>query len=85
MKDLLLCSKSRVSESGGDLDIKDDNDDSQKLENMIEDSSKGVVKGSVFLRYFKSGSSLISFLVMTVLFVLTQILVSLNDYCVPFM
>lgn len=65
--------------------MKDENDDSRKLEDMIEDSSKGVVKGSVFLKYFKSGSNMCTFFIMTALFILTQILVSLNDFCVPFM
>lgn len=74
-----------MSECGGDIEIEEDQDNAKNMDDIIEGTSKGVVKGSVFLKYFQSGSSLGITFIMAVLFILTQILVSLNDYCVPYM
>ncbi|WP_204327926.1 hypothetical protein, partial [Proteus mirabilis] len=45
--------------------------------------SGGAVKG-VFFKYFHAGSTVCTALIMFMLFIFTQILVSLNDFCVPY-
>ncbi|CAB0034969.1 unnamed protein product [Trichogramma brassicae] len=63
--------------------IIEDDEEERKFEDIIEGTSKGLVKGNVFFQYFQAGSNVFVILIMTVLFVGTQMLVSMNDYCVP--
>lgn len=71
--------KSRVSESG-EMELEDDDDDPEGRMNVMEGTSKGVVQGSIFLRYFRSGANTCAASVVLFLFVLTQCFVSINDY-----
>lgn len=51
----------------------------------VEQTSKGKVKGNVFMNYIKAGaSSIFTMFVLFSLFILTQVLVSLSDYWVSF-
>ncbi|KAL7292212.1 hypothetical protein TKK_0014165 [Trichogramma kaykai] len=63
--------------------IIEDDEEERKFEDIIEGTSKGLVKGNVFFQYFQAGSNVFVILIMTVLFIGTQMLVSMNDYCVP--
>ena len=65
--------------------MEDDEDEVRNIEDIMEATSRGVVKGSMFFKYFRMGSTVCTTLIMTGLFILTQIFVSLNDLCVPFM
>lgn len=61
------------------------NDDSRNLADVIESTSRGVVKGNMFIKYFEYGSNICMVLIMYALFIATQIFVSLNDYGVNYM
>ncbi|XP_012274704.1 probable multidrug resistance-associated protein lethal(2)03659 [Orussus abietinus] len=69
--------------SGGDTDVEDDEADQENQEKFLEGTSRGVVKGSIFLRYFLSGSNICVGMIVALLFVLTQFFASLNDFFIP--
>lgn len=54
------------------------------LVDKMEASSKGVVKGSVFLQYFRASGSLLLLFVVIILFVLTQTAASGTDYWIAY-
>lgn len=68
---------SYIEESGDDDKIKNDE--------LMEATSKGVITGSVFLRYFRTGSGLFWPFFVLILYVLTQFAASLNDMFVPYL
>ncbi|XP_011501217.1 PREDICTED: probable multidrug resistance-associated protein lethal(2)03659 [Ceratosolen solmsi marchali] len=55
------------------------NDNSLTINSVIENSSKNVIKGSIFLKYFQSSSRLCIAILMAALFIVTQFLIGLND------
>lgn len=57
-----------------------DDDNKMNLTMSLEKTSRGVVQGSLMFSYFKSGSNLFSVYFMVLLFILTQLIVSFNDY-----
>jgi fucose permease len=57
---------------------------SSPLVSALEASSKGIVKGSIFLNYFKSSGSLALFVLVVFLFIITQIAASCTDYWVAY-
>jgi ATP-binding cassette subfamily C (CFTR/MRP) protein 4 len=62
-------------------EVRKEIEDTQNVEQM----SKGKVKGNVFGNYFKAGAnSIFSMLILFILFMLTQVLVSVSDYWVAF-
>lgn len=52
----------------------------QKID--IEETSRGVVKGSLFIKYFQIGANLYRASFILFMFIIMQILVSFNDYFV---
>ncbi|XP_014221737.1 probable multidrug resistance-associated protein lethal(2)03659 [Trichogramma pretiosum] len=78
-------SRVSISDGGGDSESEDVKDEeAKKFGDTIEGTSKGMVKGSVFLQYFRMGSSLFTTGLMAALFIVTQLCVSFNDYMVPY-
>ncbi|XP_015596918.1 multidrug resistance-associated protein 4 isoform X2 [Cephus cinctus] len=76
--------RSRTTEiSGGDTDMEDEDDYPEKLNGMLEVTSRGTIRGSVFLKYFQSGANLCFAFTVFLLFVLTQAFASLNDAFIP--
>ena len=49
---------------------------------IIEKSTKGVIRGSLLLKYFRSGSSSFTVFLMCLLFIITQSVASLSDFFV---
>lgn len=74
--------QSGISDTGC-MDDEDEDKNDEKLNNGLEDTSRGTVKGSIFIRYFQTGASLFRAFIVLFLFILTQLVVSLNDYFVP--
>ncbi|XP_029164697.1 probable multidrug resistance-associated protein lethal(2)03659 [Nylanderia fulva] len=76
--------RSRTTEisNGGTDDGKED-EDKKELNNGLEATSRGVVKGSIFIKYFQIGVNLYIAFVILMLFIITQFVVSLNDYFMP--
>ncbi|XP_014299326.1 ATP-binding cassette sub-family C member 4 isoform X1 [Microplitis demolitor] len=68
--------------SGGDSEAEDDDEENPVMSN-IEGTSRGVIKGSIFVKYFTSGANLCFIIIVGILFILTQFVASLNDYFVP--
>lgn len=61
----------------------DDEDDEGKTEGLqLEESSKGKVKGSIALNYFRAGSHWSILVVLGILFLVVQLLASAADYWV---
>lgn len=57
---------------------------SSPLVNSMEASSKGMVKGSIYLHFFKSSGSLALFMVVVAFFIITQIAASSTDYWIAY-
>ncbi|XP_014611630.1 PREDICTED: multidrug resistance-associated protein 4 [Polistes canadensis] len=79
-----LSNRSHTPEaSSACTDDEEENENVETLNNGLEGTSRGVIKGSIFIRYFQDGANL--FLALTVLFliILTQCVASLNDYFIP--
>ncbi|CAD6221999.1 GSCOCT00005266001.2-RA-CDS [Cotesia congregata] len=68
-------------QSGGDTDVEDDEEENEVINN-IEGTSRGVIKGSIFMKYFRSGANICFVIMVGILFLLTQGAASLNDYFV---
>ncbi|XP_044588303.1 probable multidrug resistance-associated protein lethal(2)03659 isoform X2 [Cotesia glomerata] len=68
-------------QSGGDTDVEDDEEENEVINN-IEGTSRGVIKGSIFMKYFRSGVNICFVIMVGILFLLTQGAASLNDYFV---
>lgn len=78
-------SRSRTPDvSGGDTDAEDEIDDPAYLNRLVEGTSRGVIKGSIFLKYFQSGANLFFAFFVLLLFFFTQVAASLNDFFVSF-
>ena len=61
----------------------DDEEDDGKTEGLqLEESSKGKVKGSIALNYFRAGSHWSILIVLGILFLVVQLLASAADYWV---
>lgn len=65
-------------------DDDDEDDDKVNLKVMQEESSKGKVKGSLFLRYISAGTNYFIVFILMLLFVLTQLSASGVDYWVNY-
>lgn len=68
--------------SGGETDGEDEEADQEQLAGMIEGTSRGVVKGSLMVEYFRVGSNIMYLLLIIFLFVITQCVTSFNDFFV---
>jgi hypothetical protein len=78
--------QSRTPEvSSGGTDDEEENENTENPEDGLERTSRGVVKGSIFFKFFQTGASLYKAGIVFFLFIITQIIVSFNDYFVPFL
>ncbi|XP_051158018.1 ATP-binding cassette subfamily C member 4-like [Leptopilina boulardi] len=77
--------RSKTPEAGGDTDIEEDEQDPENIDGLVEGTSRGTVKGSIFLNYFRAGANLFFGFIVFILFIVTQFAASLNDLYVPFL
>ncbi|KAL0104958.1 hypothetical protein PUN28_016534 [Cardiocondyla obscurior] len=78
--------RSRATEvSSGGTDDEEEEEDAEMLYDGLEGTSRGVVKGSIFAKYFQTGANLYLAFTVLCLFIITQFMVSLNDYFMPFL
>ncbi|XP_012339560.1 multidrug resistance-associated protein 4 [Apis florea] len=76
--------RSRTPEaSSGGTDDEEEDEDPQGLNDGLEGTSRGTVKGSLFIKYFQTGANLCLAFTLLLLFISTQFIASLNDYFVP--
>ncbi|XP_071648714.1 ATP-binding cassette sub-family C member 4 [Temnothorax longispinosus] len=76
--------RSRTPEaSSGGTDDEDEDQDPEKLNDGLEGTSRGMVKGPIFIKFFQTGANLYMAFTVLLLFIITQFIVSLNDYFVP--
>ncbi|XP_051158203.1 ATP-binding cassette sub-family C member 4-like [Leptopilina boulardi] len=80
-----ISNKSKVSEACGDMEIEENEQHSENIDKLVEGTSKGTVKGSIFLNYFRAGANLFFGFIVFILFIATQFAASLNDLYVPFL
>lgn len=79
-----LIRQSRTPEaSSGGTDDEEEDEDEEQLNNGLEGTSRGVVKGSIFIKFFQTGANLYMASIVLLLFIITQSIVSLYDYFVP--
>lgn len=78
--------QSRTPEaSSGGTDDEEEDEDPEKLNDGLEGTSRGLVKGPIFIKFFQTGANLYMAFTVMFLFIITQFIVSLNDYFVPFL
>ncbi|XP_014467770.1 PREDICTED: multidrug resistance-associated protein 4-like [Dinoponera quadriceps] len=76
--------RSRTPEaSSGGTDDEDEDEDAKRLESGLEETSRGMVKGSIFIKFFQTGANLCMAFIVLMMFIITQFVVSFNDYFVP--
>ncbi|OAD54851.1 hypothetical protein WN48_06051, partial [Eufriesea mexicana] len=76
--------RSRTPEvSSGGTDDEEDDENSEKFNDGLEGTSRGAVKGPIFIKYFQTGANLCLASTLLLLFICTQFIASLNDYFVP--
>ncbi|KAK1124888.1 hypothetical protein K0M31_006238 [Melipona bicolor] len=76
--------RSRTPEaSSGGTDDEEEDESSEKLNDGLEGTSRGVVTGPIFIKYFQTGANLCLGSLLLLLFVSTQFMASFNDYFVP--
>lgn len=76
--------RSRTPEaSSGGTDDEEEDENSEKFNDGLEGTSRGVVKGPIFIKYFQTGANLCLACTVLLLFICTQFMASLNDYFVP--
>ena len=69
--------------SSGGTDDEEENDDAENFNDGLEGTSRGTVKGPIFIKYFQTGANLCLAVTLLLFFILTQFIASLNDYFVP--
>ncbi|XP_066582134.1 probable multidrug resistance-associated protein lethal(2)03659 isoform X2 [Prorops nasuta] len=76
--------RSRTPEASiAGTDDEDEDENNENENNGLEGTSRGAVKGSIFIQYFQTGSNLYLASLVLLLFVCTQFMASLNDYFIP--
>ncbi|XP_012238442.1 multidrug resistance-associated protein 4 isoform X1 [Bombus impatiens] len=76
--------RSRTPEaSSGGTDDEEEDENSEKFNDGLEGTSRGVVKGPIFIKYFQTGANLCLACMVLLFFICTQFMASLNDYFVP--
>lgn len=80
---MFLYLQSRATDSGPDTDGEDDDDENDVQGELMEGTSRGIIKGSLMIRYMRSGGSSIFALLVLFLFMATQFCVSFNDWFIP--
>ncbi|XP_063977602.1 ATP-binding cassette sub-family C member 4-like [Diachasmimorpha longicaudata] len=68
--------------SGGDTDAEEEDDDAE-AENVLEGTSKGIIKGSIYGKYFRAGGNWCFIVTVGFLFFLSQFVVTINDLFFP--
>ncbi|XP_048515444.1 ATP-binding cassette sub-family C member 4-like isoform X2 [Athalia rosae] len=77
--------RSQTPEASGSIDTDmDDEEEQDPSVDMQEGTSRGAITGSIFLHYARSGGSLILGSVVFLLFTITQVAASLNDWFVSY-
>ncbi|XP_003699290.2 ATP-binding cassette sub-family C member 4 isoform X1 [Megachile rotundata] len=69
--------------SSGGTDDEEEDEDAEKLNDGLEGTSRGTVKGPIFIKYFQTGANLCLAVTLLLFFICTQFMASLNDYFVP--
>lgn len=83
MKNLSTSLQSRTPDaSGADTDGEEEEDDPEKLDDFIEGTSRGIVKGNIMMNYFRAGLGIPFGFFLLFMFILTQVVTSANDYYV---
>ncbi|KYM85733.1 hypothetical protein ALC53_04514 [Atta colombica] len=77
--------KKRERTNSGGTDDEEEDEDPEKLNDGLEGTSRGMVKGPIFIKFFQTGVNLYIAFIVLFLFIITQFIVSLNDYFVPFL
>ncbi|KAL0104953.1 hypothetical protein PUN28_016533 [Cardiocondyla obscurior] len=78
--------RSRTPEvSSGGTDDEEEEEDAEKMYDGLEGTSRGIVKGPIFVKFFKTGANLFMAFTVLFLFIITQFIVSLNDYFISFL
>ncbi|XP_072762870.1 ATP-binding cassette sub-family C member 4 [Anoplolepis gracilipes] len=77
--------RSRTPDTSGGTDDEEENEDEEQLNNGLEGTSRGTVKGPIFIKFFQIGANLYLAFIVLLLFIITQFIVSLNDYYVPYL
>ncbi|XP_012536071.1 multidrug resistance-associated protein 4 isoform X2 [Monomorium pharaonis] len=78
--------RSRTPElSSGGTDDEEEDEDPEKLNDGLEATSRGAVKGPIFIKFFQIGANLSMAFITVLLFIITQFIVSTSDYFVPFL
>ncbi|EFN66324.1 Probable multidrug resistance-associated protein lethal(2)03659, partial [Camponotus floridanus] len=78
--------RSRTPEaSSGGTDDEEEDENEEQLNDGMEGTSRGLVKGSIFIKFFQTGANLYMASIVLFLFIVTQFIVSLSDYFVPFL
>lgn len=78
--------RSRTPEaSGGGTDDEEEDEDEEQLNDGLEGTSRGMVKGPIFIKFFQTGANLYMASFVLLMFIITQFMVSLHDYYVPFL
>ncbi|XP_076648329.1 ATP-binding cassette sub-family C member 4 [Halictus rubicundus] len=76
--------RSRTPEASScGTDDEEEDEDPEKQNDGFEGTSRGTVKGPIFIKYFQTGANLCLATTVLLLFLITQCIVSLNDYFVP--
>lgn len=60
-----------------------EDEDTERLGSGLEETSRGLVKGPIFIKFFQTGANLCMAFIVLLLFIITQFIVSFNDYFVP--
>lgn len=82
----VVSNRSRTPEaSSGGTDDEEEDENAEQLNNGLEGTSRGIVKGPIFIKFFQTGANLYMAFIVLLLFIITQFIVSLNDYFVPFL
>ncbi|XP_036143538.1 multidrug resistance-associated protein 4 [Monomorium pharaonis] len=77
--------RSRTSElSSGSTDDEEEDKDPKKLNDGLEATSRGVVKGPIFIKFLQISANLSIAFIVVLLFIITQFIASFSDYFVPF-
>ncbi|XP_039312865.1 probable multidrug resistance-associated protein lethal(2)03659 isoform X2 [Solenopsis invicta] len=80
-----LSIRSRTPEVNSGTDDEEEDEDAKKLNDGLETTSRGIVKGSIFIKFFKTGGNLCMAFIVLLLLLVTQAIVSFSDYFVPFL
>ncbi|XP_011877742.1 PREDICTED: probable multidrug resistance-associated protein lethal(2)03659 [Vollenhovia emeryi] len=76
--------RSRTPEPSSGTDDEEEAEDPKELNDGLEKTSRGIIKGPLIIKFFKIGGNLYLAFLVLLLFIITQFIVSVNDLFVPF-